>query len=64
MDLIYKRTTWTLDGKPVLQQMERHGRDEKLYSLRFTAVWAVSLNAARAIQRQYRNAYPNTQTLK
>lgn len=57
MDLIYKVTSWTLDGKRVLQQMELHGRSEALYSLRFTAVWATNINAARAIQRQYRQSH-------
>lgn len=55
MDLIYKDTgrEW-VPGKPILQQMETHGRSEELYVLRFTAVSATSLRAARAIQRQYR----------
>lgn len=55
MDLIYKVTGQEWEpGKPVLQQMERHGQPEELYVLRFSAVWATSLKAARAIQRQYR----------
>jgi hypothetical protein len=61
MDYIYKVSSWKFhdgtgsrDGKTILQQMELHGRSEQLFILRFTAVWAISLNAAKAIQRQYR----------
>jgi hypothetical protein len=61
MDYIYKVMSWKFydgtgrhDGKPMLQQMELHGTSEQLFILRFTAVWATSLNAAKAIQRQYR----------
>lgn len=59
MDLIFKviRDEYTHDGKPELQQMETHGASLNLYELRFTWVWATSLAAARAIQRQYRQEW-------
>jgi hypothetical protein len=57
VDLIYKVSENTWDGKPVLVQMERHGQPDDLFVLRFAAVWAVSYNAARAIQRQYRQEF-------
>lgn len=57
MDLIYKVNSFELEaGKPYLQQMERNGRPDSLFCLRFVDVSAVSLNAARAIQRQYRES--------
>ena len=57
MDLIYKVTgrEWD-DGVPILQQMGHQGQATELFVLRFTAVWATSLRAARAIQRQYRES--------
>lgn len=54
MDLIYKVTDRDLGyDRPVLQQMEA-GRFTQFYALRWCNVWATSLAAARAIQRQWR----------
>lgn len=54
MDLIFKETKRSADDLPVLQQMEVRFASLQLYALRFTWVWATSLTAARAIQRQWR----------
>lgn len=55
MDLIYRvGARVDTDGKPILTQMESHGSGLGYYDLRFVHVWAQSLTAARAIQRQWR----------
>lgn len=55
MDLIYKvNTRRDLNGKPIINQMETHGAGLEFFELRFVHVWATSLTAARAIQRDFR----------
>lgn len=58
MDLIYRVVNRDYNDKVILHQMETHGADLQFFELRFVHVWATSLPAARAIQRQFRQDNP------